>query len=306
MKNVKDKKGITLVALIITVVILLILATVTISLISEQKIILYAKGSAMEYKEKEEQQNQQIKELENTIKDYNNDFKELKEGQKVKYDCNKDGTMEEWIVLSNRNGNLEIISCFAMGSLTLGCEDTSVSVESDLDGNGTIGNDVDKAIASYNNAIKRINDYCKTIVTAKDNDGVRSVGASKDTSGLFDPSKLIYEAWNEKIGDVKDKDYNYKSDLEKMNSLGIVGTTDDKTYWIASRDAFAMGDSRSFGVFFGSKLFFDYYGQGYENSGWMFHIDRMGTGKASVGGYRTTHGVRPIVLNPVGIEYIKN
>ena len=51
MKNIKREKGITLVALIITIVVLLILATVTIRSVTGNGIISNAKNASEKYQE---------------------------------------------------------------------------------------------------------------------------------------------------------------------------------------------------------------------------------------------------------------
>jgi len=213
-----------------------------------------------------------------------------REGKTVKYDSNNDGTKEDWIILTDRNGLVEIVSAQPMGSLTLGKGDTTVSVTTDLDGDGTVGNNVDIAIASYNNAITTINNYCKSLVTATDNEGVRSVGASieQDTSG--DYSSENFNRWFKNSSTVKVKagDEYYKTDFDRMQVLWIADTNEE--YWLASRN---VCESSSIVDFYVRRVFtdgnLDYYNLWYVSS------------DGSVYYYDPSYAVRPVVINPSGI-----
>ena len=57
MKNLKEKKGITLVALIITIIVLLILAVVTISAVNEGSLFAHANNAVTRYQEEAELEN---------------------------------------------------------------------------------------------------------------------------------------------------------------------------------------------------------------------------------------------------------
>ena len=274
--RVKQQKGITLIALIITVLILMVLAGIAISSIEDNKIIGYTNNVAVNLSDKQNKLEDNRKEHEDFLNDDMSDggttdnptdipndddsdddteyVPQGREGQTVKYDSNKDGIKEDWIILTDRDGLLEIVSEEATGKLKLGSGDTEIinnkdkyldingdGAADDLDGDGTIGNDADIAIASYNNAITTINNYCKSLVTATDNEGVRSVGASSDTSGYY--SSTNFNSWfkNSETVKVKAGDEYYKTDYEKMQELGIASTPMKRHYWLASR--LAYGDS---------------------------------------------------------------
>jgi len=235
----KTQKGITLVALIITIVILIILAVVSIGIISKEEIFRQAEDATIKY-------NESVPKEQNTLAGYVDKLNEYlvgsengdgsggttsREGQTVQYDSNNDGKDEDWIILTDRNGLVEIVSAQPMGSLKLGAEDTTVKVTTDLDGNGIVNN-IDKCIASYNNAITTINNYCKSLVTATDNEGVRSVGGTNNDYTAYHSTN--YDTWGSKITvDVAAPDEYYKTDYEKMEELGIAIC--NKDYWIASR-----------------------------------------------------------------------
>lgn len=203
-----------------------------------------------------------------------------REGQTVKYDSNGDETPEDWIVLTDRNGLVEIVSKDVIKDadgnilkLTLGGNDPEIKgnllkyldldedgVPDDLDGDKVIeegGTDLDKdntietdpediAIASYNNAITTINNYCKSLVKEELRNKVRSVGAASDISG--DYSSTNFNSWFKKSETVKVKigDKYYKTDFERMTELGIVVTGAD--YWLASRGVVEYSSFANFRV----------------------------------------------------------
>ena len=69
MNKIKFQKGITLIALIITVVLLIILAAVTIGSVKETDVIGYAQNAAEEYEEKQAEEQGKVTEYKEQIKD---------------------------------------------------------------------------------------------------------------------------------------------------------------------------------------------------------------------------------------------
>ena len=242
------------------------------------------------------------------------------EGKLAKYDSDGDGKKEDWMVLTDRNGLLEIVRAEPIGSLTLGKEDTSVNVTADLDGDGTIGNDADKAIASYNNAIKTINDYCKSLVTATDNEGVRSVGgtdetiipysedtfvewyegdgpiADGDNFANFDYAKLMFlnHWWDDECASLWQK-YEYDEDGEFICVLNF-------THWIASRYIDFANEEDWVWLFLGVMV----AGEDEDDGGTelrdelLYQYDNT----ESLDIYSKTFPVRPVIINPQGIEIV--
>ncbi len=174
---------------------------------------------------------------------------ESREGQTVKYDSNMDGTPEDWIILTDRIDLVEIISKSAIGSLTLGYDDQEIkgnllkyldldndNIPDDLNGDGEIEEgDIDYnkdgyktsdpddiAIASYNNAITTINNYCKSLVTATDNEGVRSVGGSIDIAKYHTFSEFSKKYFEVEDLKVKESDDNGDADRTQIESLGYL------------------------------------------------------------------------------------
>ena len=67
MNKLKKEKGITLVALIITIVVLLILAAVAIGAVKNSDIIAYAQNAADSYETEKGKENETIKDAEDAI-----------------------------------------------------------------------------------------------------------------------------------------------------------------------------------------------------------------------------------------------
>ena len=210
----------------------------------------------------------------------------VREGEVVAYDSNNDGITEEWIILTDRNGLVEIVSRDVMGSLTLGSGDTTVTATTNLDGDGTVNDSGDKAILSYNNAITTINNYCKSLVTATDNEGVRSVGGTDNSFTAY--SSENYDNWGSKITvDVARSDQYYETDFERMEELGIAASNDK--YWLASRCVYEYSSYVGFYV--------RCVNEGSLSSYYLWSADSDG----DVGVYNPSCGVRPVVINPSGI-----
>ena len=103
MIKLKENKGITLVALIITVIILLILAGVALSLvIGENGLITKSKQSVAKYKEKEETEKAQLEEFEDGM-DETSDEKKI---MKILVNSGEDG--EVVLPVAYESGELEI------------------------------------------------------------------------------------------------------------------------------------------------------------------------------------------------------
>ena len=188
------------------------------------------------------------------------------EGKTVKYDSDLNGTPEEWTVITDRNGTLEIVSNTAMG------------------GRALIG------VSGYNDAIKEINEECRRIVTAKDNDGVRSIGAATDTAGLY--SSANFSVFDEI--EVKDEDNKYEEDYRKLKHFGIFDLGKGN-YWIASRQAIESNDSVSFCVRF-------YHSEKPSVISNMVILRVNATGNIET--FNPSCQVRPVVINPKNIEYV--
>jgi len=295
MIKTKMEKGITLVALIITIVVLLILAVVAITTITGTDLLGKANNATGTYNESVGNEISTMGGYENFIDKYLNggtteDIPQSRVGTTVQYDSNNDGVKEDWIIITDTDDKVEIVSKNVMydangNGLTLGYGDTTVNVTEDFDGDGTVGDDGDKAIASYNNAITTINNFCKSIVTATDNEGVRSVGGTNNDVPAYSSTK--FDAWFKGSVNVASEDTYYKEDWEKLTQLGI--KTSNADYWMASRSISKLSRSVVFSVCYAEAA-----GRG-STILWEVHSD------GSVRDGNPSRGVRPVVINPSGI-----
>jgi len=286
MRRTKDQKGITLVALIITIVVLLILAMVAINSIQKEQLVGQVENATKGYNGSVRNEHSELVGYEGTIGNTIYYKPEGREGKKVKYDSNNDGTDEDWIILTDRDGKVEIVSAQPMGSLELA---QSVTATKDLDGDNDVDG-ADTAILSYNNAITTINNYCKSLVKATDNEGVRSIGGTDNT--IIPYTSQNYDEWGSKIKvDVASGDMQYHLDLRKLSYLGIEITSEP--YWIASRDVSfdnaCIFSVRLGGSNLGSNSYRVIFGVNYLGEVLWWSDDR------------TTYAVRPVIINPEGI-----
>ena len=187
----------------------------------------------------------------------------------------EDSQYNGWtIIYDHGNGTVEAVSPDVMKEegttgLTLGSGDETAQTPGDVDVNGTPNESIDKAIYSYNNAIERINNYCKEQVddSLATDENVRSVGAATDPrpnlegnnsyNGL--PTEWSTSTYN---GKGKAGDTAYEQDFVRM--LYHKAANVDEEYWVASRNVGANSTGVNFyvasvisgGFFGGNHLWF--------------------------------------------------
>lgn len=205
-----------------------------------------------------------------------------REGDTYKYDSNGDGVEENWTILYDygEGKGIEIISPDVMGNdLTLGYNDTQAT--------GT--DNLEKSISSYNNAVKRINDYCKEQVTNPNTkkEDIRSVGSNpsnpySENTTLYKSSNLASWAEGKYNGVGKSTDKNYEEDLIRMSYHKVANI--NKEYWMASR----VVHEHSNVVYFDVALVY---------SDGAFSMDNLWRVFSSGNAYYSSpsYGVRPIV-----------
>lgn len=179
------------------------------------------------------------------------------EGKKVVYSY--DGTKEnerEWLVLYDNGETMEIISPETIGNVTIGPSDETIK-----------GDDIwIKRIDSYNNAVPKINNYSRNLVTNKNKIAVRSVGTNprepdKDNAPMYERKEwenkeFLYDDLSGSINinkRLKSSDFNDKDDLVRIVYWLSKGKINIDDFWIASRKVKINGDgNRDFYV--GNKL----------------------------------------------------
>ena len=137
-----------------------------------------------------------------------------KEGQK---------TADGWTILYDNGSTAEAVSPTAKEGLRLGYAEGTTDSDTKLS----------QAIESYNSAITIINNYCKNLEGLPTNSGVRSVGASKETTTAKYSSENL-KTWNSAYNGVGlTGDTNFEQDLVRMTYWGVNSVGTD--YWVASR-----------------------------------------------------------------------
>ena len=272
-KNLINNKGITLIALVITIIVLLILAGVTINLtLGENGIFRTAEMAGKNYTQAQEQELAGIANFENEINNIiagtGTDTPELPEnalkriakpGDYVKYDTGIDGIGDDgdgiltFRVLYNDEANgLQIISAGNVEQVTL----------------GTDGNDLAAWQASmndYNNAIAILNQKAERYATnspyALDGRCVGSV-PTVGADGKFNAKNTEVEGtcsipdewtlpngWTSRdTGCQKWTDENYTEDQTAMEAIGGDMWPTGEEYWLASRDVISDSSNCAFRV----------------------------------------------------------
>lgn len=184
MKKTRMEKGITLVALIITIVVLLILATVAINSIQNEGIIGHAENAADKYTDAEAQEKATLAKTEFLLKKVTNGFEEgesqieaeyiaqkltgtnITLGAEVEYNAGVAGYNGKWKMLGIQNGRILLLSTDAVGT--------------PLELSGVDG---------YNNGIARMNAMCEPYGHGKGAAFARSIKA-EDINAIvgYDPS----------------------------------------------------------------------------------------------------------------------
>ncbi len=175
------------------------------------------------------------------------------------------------IIYDHGNGIVEAVSPDVMKEeettgLTLGTGDETAQTPGDVDGNGTPNENIDKAIYSYNNAITRINNYCKNLDGLPTNIGVRSVGAATDPIPNLEGNNAyngIPGEWSTNTYNGKGKigDESWTEDLLRISYFDKNAMIDSE-YWVASRIVgahssyvyFTVANVSSDGLFNGDSL----------------------------------------------------
>ena len=218
----KENRGITLIALVITIIILLILTGISISALTNQGLFKNAKAAQNATEKAEAEQGQRLNEYEDEINKYlsNNDKKEeklidkvndgtIKIGDYVKYTPDTANTTEILQELNTYSGSkANTTSTLTQENLNwrvLDVKDGQVRLISEVPTTSTI---TLSGYNGYNNAVKLIDDTCST---------------------LYNNSKLASKVQNLKIEDIQDKmiETNYSNII---SDYGKIFTPTNKYY----------------------------------------------------------------------------
>lgn len=152
-----------------------------------------------------------------------------KEGQTITYSYDgKKEHEEQWTILYDNGSNIEIISPNTIGNLTLGADN------------------IDEAITSYNEAIKKVNQYCKEQINNRNKISVRSAGSNPENPLKENTIKYTLK-WSKNYDNRgKSPDNNWEQDMIRMTYWGVIKTEDAKQYWLASRGSYEDGMNTMF------------------------------------------------------------
>ncbi len=221
-------KGITLVALVVTIIVLLILAGIAINLaVGNNGLFSRTKNVAEKWSEISNNEVQSIKKLDNEIKKESQnvvesiieeDANKLNVGDYIIYDSGVNGKILCRILYdANSDYGLQIITNKNVKNLTLG----STTYED--------------ALSSYNTAITKLNDEAMKYLNTKYAADARCVGSNPIDKTIEDDlpkDDIEYKEQTTNSG-AKGGDRNSRPDYEQMQSIGI--SKSDSEYWLASR-----------------------------------------------------------------------
>ncbi len=167
-----------------------------------------------------------------TAKKLATNVNELEAGDYVYY-YDKNNTRRECVVLYDASSGygVQIITMETLEEINLG------NGRGSGQGSGsTDAIDFERAIDSYNSAITTLNTRAEAYRNTTYSSSARSVGSvpnNKNAESGYYTITIFNSSYNEKI---KGGDNNYKMDEEQMEKLGIQYTTNQKSYWLASRE----------------------------------------------------------------------
>lgn len=242
-----NERGITLIALVITIIILIILATVSIStVLGDNGIIDIAKDTENKTSSMIDEENDKMNKL---LSEYANimvedsefplpptveEILDITDNQKIYVEIPNIKDPENPIICNvlynDETNGLQVISVGSVENVTLG------------------NNDFEEAKGIYNDVINILNNKAMEYIDAENVnyslianivEDARCVGSvptnkNKDASGWFYiPNGGLYN------GQLRDTDTNYETDFNQMGTLGIRDIDED--YWLASRNVISMG-----------------------------------------------------------------
>ena len=248
------ERGITLVALVITIVILIILATVTIN-------VAFGDGGLIEKAQQAKNLTEQA--TRNEQESLNSIMKQFNEIMSGEGDIENPNTNEttpdepepekptaedtlkagDYVTYPSAQGDIECrvlydsTSEYGVQLITRACVGSDVILGD---------SDFTTSMNSYNNAISTLNNAAGAYNNS-DYSTARCVGSNpikpSAEAGYFTSSESYMSAYN---GQLKDTDTNYETDYNQMELLEINDIADE--YWLASRGVYSSSSSSGFSV----------------------------------------------------------
>ena len=305
-KKINNEVGITLIALIITIIVLLILAGVTMNLtLGENGIFRTAEMAGKNYMDAQDRELAEIANFTNALNDIlgstggsDTDIPEIKDdtlkgnakpGDYVKYDTGitsvgNNGVVTFRVLYNDDTYGLQIISDKNIEQVTLG------------------GDTWEKARDSYNNLVATLNQKAEYYATSSSYalDG-RCVGSvpSIGTDGKFnvkntenvEPVQLEFTSTVEGANNMKGEDNNFEIDQTALKEANIWTTGEE--YWLSSRYLHSISSYCNFRV-----RYVDTSGELYGNSLCFVRSD------GSADGNSYEYGLRPCISLKSDIKII--
>ena len=246
----KKEKGITLIALVVTIIVLIILAGVSINLVlGENGIVEKAKFAKEQTEQAKTNEETGVNEAVKYIEDMESEnggsstpdptptltTNDLKAGDYIKYNTGVSSIGINGVVIcrvlydASSEYGLQIITDKNIADVTLG------------------GSDWATASVSYNNAITTLNSEAGKYLNRAYVTDARCVGSiPTNQNGTFinknsenaGPVQLKFTSSASGVNNMKEDDTNYTTDQTQMNDLNI-WTTGEK-YWLASRYVYSF------------------------------------------------------------------
>ena len=295
------EKGITLVALVITIVILIILATITIN-------AAFGEGGLIEKAQQaknltEESTISEQEKLNSLMDEYANMMAEDEEitepEEPVANEVNPDEPEPEkptaedtlkagdYVTYPSAQGDIECRVLYDSTSEYGVQLITSACVGNDV----TLGDsDFTTSMNSYNNAISTLNSAAEAYNNS-DYSTARCVGSNPTTPSAEAGYYTFTEFSSSYSGKLKDADTNYETDYNQMEALEINNIAD--AYWLASRAVYS--DS------YRSDFYVRYVGTSggvYDN--YLCRVHSFGDAYANANNY--SYGLRPVFTLKSGIK----
>lgn len=307
----KKNKGITLIALVITIVVLLILAGISIKALTGEKGLIKETYNTTDQAQRESiiqkieadlyQEKTVTGEIPNKLKlkeiiqskgynkgelgedsfvtkdgEYTIDYDEIIGWKDIKEEPKLELTEGDYVKYIDKQDNERI--CVVLYDESYGYGTQITTMES-LENISIGGNDWNTFENSFNNLVKSLNDTAEKYRNPMYATSARCIGTvpnNKDYEASYYTSVNNFE----QSGKLKGDDNNYETDYNQMSKLGVESI--EMTYWLASRLVSTIAGTDHFRVYY-----VEYYGS--LNSDYVCNIDEL---KSSY--YTKTNGFRPV------------
>ena len=296
MKTKDDQKGITLIALVVTIVVLIILAGVSIAmLVGDNGIITQAQRAKENMQIATNEEQRQIANLEETLgeslegietEDKEIKLEDLKAGDYIEYDSGSNGKILCRVLYPvDSEYGVQILSDDIVKTVTLG------------------GNNFEEARTSYNHAIETLNNEAEVYINATYATDARCVGSlptvkdglfvdkdkSTENTTILPDEYITPNEWTSKDTGLYSTDENYLIDQSQMQKLDLYII--EHSYYLASRQVDVYS---SFCDFFVHRV----YTEGIFNNNYVCRV--LNTGDTDSSLYE--HGLRPCILLKADIK----